>query len=70
MQTLTEDEREDWDAYRLQRLTESDAGSSITLDDFQQRLIDLRSESTGNSSRLALLDELEQWADHVMDASG
>ena len=70
LQTLTEGEREDWDAYRLQRLTESDAGSSITLDDFQQRLIDLRSESTGNSSRLALLDELEQWADHVMDASG
>jgi len=69
-QTLTEAEREDWDAYRLERLTESGAGGSITVDVFQQRLADLRSEAQGAPERLALLDELGQWSERVMDASG
>lgn len=69
-QTLSEEEREDWDAYRLQRLTEPDAGASITLDDYLQRLAGLRSEASGEPTRLAQLDDLERWAERVMDASG
>jgi exodeoxyribonuclease-1 len=67
--TLTEKEREGWDAYRLQRLTEPDADASITLDTYRERLIELRAEVAGDPKRLALLDELEQWADRLMDTS-
>jgi len=71
-ETLTEEEREDWDAWRLERLTdpESAAGqtASITVDDYQQRLAELRAESASAPDRLALLDALEAWADKIMDA--
>jgi exodeoxyribonuclease-1 len=67
---LTDDEREDWDAYRLKRLTEPDAGGSITVDDYRQRLIELRDEAADDPQRLVLLGELEQWVGRVMDASG
>lgn len=68
-QTLTEGEREDWDAYRLQHLTEPEPGAGISVDEYQGRLIELRAESIGDLKRLALLDALEEWAERVMDAS-
>jgi exodeoxyribonuclease-1 len=71
-ETLTEEEREDWDAWRLDRLTEPESAAggtaSITLDDYQQRLAELRAESAGTPNRLVLLDTLEAWADQIMDA--
>ncbi len=67
--TLTPKEREDWDAYRAQRLIGPDSGSSITLDAYRKRLTDLRSELAGDSRRLGLLDELERWAERVTDIS-
>jgi exodeoxyribonuclease-1 len=68
--SLGEEEREEWDAYRLQRLTEQDSGSSITLDAYQERLSELGAESAGDPERLALLGELAQWAERVMDVPG
>jgi len=68
-ETLSPDEREDWDAWRLERLTDPDAGASITLDNYQDRIAALRSEQGQNASRLALLDELEAWAERIMDVS-
>jgi exodeoxyribonuclease-1 len=67
--TLNAREREDWDAFRLERLTVADGGS-ITCDAFQERLLALRAETAGEGQRRAILDELEQWAERVMDASG
>ena len=67
--TLTEAEREDWDAYRLIRLTEPDGGGSITADDYEQRLVELRAEAADDPERLAFLDELEQWVERVLDVS-
>jgi exodeoxyribonuclease-1 len=67
--TLTDEERQDWDAYRLERLTEPEAGGSITVDEYGQRLTELRTEAAGDPARLALIDELHQWAERVMDAS-
>ena len=69
-QTLTEAQRQDWDAYRFRRLTEPEAGGSITVDAYQQRLDELRAEAEGDPRRLALLDALDQWAERVMDVSG
>jgi exodeoxyribonuclease-1 len=67
-QTLTPDERGQWDAYRLQRLTDPGAGASITIDAFRDRLKALRGELPGEADRLALLDELEDWGERVLDA--
>jgi exodeoxyribonuclease-1 len=67
--TLSEDERGNWDAYRLERLTEPDGGGSITVDTYQARLTELRSETAGDQRRRALLDELEAWAEQVLDVS-
>ena len=67
--SLSEDEREEWDAYRLQSLTEPGAGASVTLDAYQERLVALRGESSDDPERLALLDDLEQWVDRLMDMS-
>jgi exodeoxyribonuclease-1 len=67
---LAEDERDRWDAYRLQRLTEPGAGAGITIDAFQERLIALGAELRSDPERVALLDELAQWGERVMDASG
>jgi exodeoxyribonuclease-1 len=70
--TLTEAEREDWDAWRLERLTEPDSPAgqtaSITIDDYQRRLFELRVESVSAPDRLRLIEALEAWADRVMDA--
>jgi len=65
--TLMPKERETWDAYRAQRLTSPDSSGSMTLDIYRKRLTELRTESTGDPQRLALLDELERWAERVMD---
>jgi exodeoxyribonuclease-1 len=69
-QTLNEREREDWDAYRLERLTDPHGGGSIAIDEYHQRLMELRAEEAGDRTRTDLLDQLEQWAERVMDASG
>ena len=66
--TLSEGEREDWDAWRFERLTDPDAGASLTIDGFEQRLAELRHEHAAAPSILNLLDQLEAWAQQVMDA--
>nr|WP_207148341.1 exodeoxyribonuclease I [Thiococcus pfennigii] len=67
-ETLSDEEREEWDAYRLARLTDPEAGGSIVLDAFEQRLGELRAECHGAPAKLAVLDELAAWAEQVMDA--
>ena len=84
-ETLTDTEREDWDAWRLERLTIPDAGGSVTIDGFVQRIAELRDEAVSESApkpmsepmlkqaqvptRLALLARLEEWAEQIMDVS-
>jgi exodeoxyribonuclease-1 len=68
-ETLSEAEREDWDGWRLERLTDPDAGGSITLDVFEQRVAELRAERADDAARLALLDELARWSEQIMDAA-
>jgi exodeoxyribonuclease-1 len=67
---LSPEEREEWDAWRFDRLTDPDAGASITLDAYQERIAVLRAGTTLDSpQRLALLDELDAWSDLILDAS-
>jgi len=67
-ETLSPDERDAWDAYRLERLTDPEGGGSITLDQYQQRLAELTESQTGNPASLAVLEALADWGEAVMDA--
>jgi len=67
--TLTPKERKAWEAYRVQHLIGPGSSGSITLDTYRKRLTELRTEATGDPQRLALLDQLEQWAEQVIDVS-
>jgi exodeoxyribonuclease-1 len=66
-ETLTETEREDWDAWRLERLTDPDAGGSIVIDGFEQRIAEVcaltkrppprrRAEQRAGRPRVCVLD--------------
>jgi exodeoxyribonuclease-1 len=67
-ETLTESEREDWDAWRLERLTDPAAGASITIDTYEAEIARLRAERAADAAALAVLERLERWAERVMSA--
>ena len=62
-------EQEEWNAFRLRRLTEADGGGSIQLDAYQERIMRLREEIGDDGEKARVLDDLEVWAQHVMDAT-
>jgi exodeoxyribonuclease-1 len=66
--TLTDAEREDWDAWRFEHLTDSAHGASVTIDGYEARVAELRAEYADDAGRLRLLDELAAWGERVMDA--
>jgi exodeoxyribonuclease-1 len=67
-ETLTPEERETWDAYRLVRLTDSQAGATIVIDGYEQRIAELTEIHAAAPARLALLESLAEWGETVMDA--
>jgi exodeoxyribonuclease-1 len=60
-QTLNVQERERWDEYRRDRLTTSDGGSSITLDEYTKRLARLMVDPEVDDRGRAVLSELADW---------
>lgn len=68
--TLTDAEREDWDAYRFERLTEPSAGGQLTIDAYETRLKELATEKANDPAALALLGQLQDWGERVMSAGG
>ncbi len=68
-ETLSADEQEEWDAFRLQRLTEPDGGGSIQLDTYQERIMALRGQIGEDKVKADVLDDLDAWGEHVMDAT-
>lgn len=67
-ETLTPEEREDWDLYRLARLTDPEAGGSIQIDAYQQELAALMARHADDPHKLDILRELEDWGERVLDA--
>jgi exodeoxyribonuclease-1 len=65
-ETLSQEEREEWDTWRFQRLTNPEEGASIVLKDYQERLAALRAAFADHSDRLALISALESWSDHLL----
>ncbi|NEV60473.1 exodeoxyribonuclease I [Thiorhodococcus minor] len=68
-ETLTSEERDDWDAFRLTRLTEPGGGASIQLDAFEERLMTLAEAHAEDPAKLAILRALQEWAEGALDVS-
>jgi exodeoxyribonuclease I len=67
-ETLSPEEREDWEAYRFTRLTDPQGGASLQIEDYEVRLAELAEIHDDDPARLAILEALGDWAEQVLDA--
>jgi exodeoxyribonuclease-1 len=68
-EVLDAEERERWDAYRLERLADVADEGTMTIERYLHRLEELRSSSGIDEAIRQLLAELEDWGELVFDAS-
>jgi len=67
-ETLSPDERDEWEAWRLHRLTDPEGGATLVLEDFEARLMALGEQYQDDPTRLRLLESLSDWAEQLLDA--
>jgi len=60
-ETLSADEKQRWEAYRVNRLTASDGGGSIHLQAFRQKLAQMMIDPDLGDDGRAVLSELADW---------
>ena len=60
-ETLSNEERARWEEYRRYRLSDPDAGGSITEAAFEKRIKELRCNVDLTSDQISILDELEKY---------
>jgi len=64
-ETLDAAERQRWNDYRRQRLADDSTLSELGFTPYFDRIATLRGEHAGNAGRLALLDQLDAWGQHL-----
>ena len=64
-ETLSQEERLSWEAFRLRRLTDPAAGATITAAAYLDRLRTLRETYADEPDRLRILDELSEWGERT-----
>ncbi len=64
--TLSDDELARWQEYRIERLTQTDGGGSLTVDEFETELQNLASDPSINAEQLAILEELAEYLSMLM----
>jgi exodeoxyribonuclease-1 len=65
-ESLSADEMERWEAYRMKRLEEADGGGSITLERYGEEIAQLREERGDDADAQAILDALEEWGGNLV----
>jgi exodeoxyribonuclease-1 len=60
-ETLTGSERQRWEAFRRERLTDPQAGASIVLDEYRRRLARLAVDPSLTAHQRAVVDALIDW---------
>jgi len=63
-QTLSDEERLRWDAFRKVRLTRHTSLTGLTLDEYFARIAELRAEPQAQG-KLGLLDQLQAWGEEL-----
>lgn len=66
--SLSLEEREDWDLFRLARLTDPAGGAGILIEPFEQRLAELFDQYGRDPAKLRILEALSDWVERVLDA--
>jgi exodeoxyribonuclease I len=61
-QTLSAEEQQRWRQYRRERLTDPDAGGSITLSQFNARLQELGADPALPEKKMGILEDLAEYA--------
>ncbi len=64
--SLTEQELQEWEAFRFARLSEPEAGGSIILEDYFERIAWWRGQEGLTQQQLELLDQLEIYGDEIL----
>jgi len=65
-EALTEAEQAAWDTFRRHRLTDPTGGGSLTLDAYREALAELTALHATDPARLAILAELQDWAESIL----
>ncbi|MEX1032538.1 MAG: exodeoxyribonuclease I [Cellvibrionaceae bacterium] len=60
-QSLSPQERQQWDEFRVQRFTDPEAGAGITIEAFRQRIAELLAEPTTTAEQSQLLGQLADY---------
>jgi len=60
--TLTENEKVQWESYRIKRLTDPDGGSSIAVDEYLEKIKKIRSVQPQTEKLTAILDDLVSYS--------
>lgn len=68
--SLSAEEAVRWENFRRHRLLDTDGGGTITLEQYAQRVVALRSECEGDQKALRILDALETWGRGLFAGSG
>jgi exodeoxyribonuclease-1 len=64
-ESLTLQEREQWDAWRLARIHQETAADRLSLRQYWQRIAELRQEHAADPRRQQILAELEHWPQRI-----
>src|SRR5690606_5751123 len=64
-ETLDAAERLRWNEFRRQRLADGSSQSELGFTPYFERIATLRAEHAGDAARLALLDQLQAWGQHL-----
>ncbi|RDS79910.1 exodeoxyribonuclease I [Dyella monticola] len=67
--TLTPEEHQRWDTFRVQRLTRPTPLTTLTLPDYFSKLAMLRNDPQAQN-KLALLDQLQAWGEQLATEAG
>ena len=64
--SLTGEERAQWEEYRFQRLTEPEAGGSLCMEEYQGMLEAMLSDESLPADKRALLEQLLEYGDGLL----
>ncbi len=65
-ETLTDDEKSRWESYRIKRLTHSDGGSSITMDEYFEKIQEIKNKQPQTEKLSAILDDLISYGNSLI----
>ena len=64
--SLSEDERQQWQEFCYQRLTDPEAGASLTMEDFLERMHELLAQREDDPDACAILNALLDYSDELL----